>query len=88
MYRDEADRFYDDPVKFLSDEVNTREKPWPRYIVGFQGIEGVLRGWYEGEMKGFVMREKWRRANSHWHDDERRQGDVVVWEFVDGSTVI
>lgn len=87
-YRDEADRFYDDPIKFLNEEVNTREKPWPRYIVGFEGIEKPLKEWYEGEMKGFVVREKWRAPNSHWHDDWRRKGDVVVWEFVDGSKVI
>ena len=84
-YRDEADRFYDDPVRFLKEEVNTKEKPWPRYVVGFEGIEGVLKSYYEEEMKGFVVREKWRGFNSHWHDDSRRKGDVVVWEFVDGS---
>jgi len=86
-YRDEADRFFDNPGKFLREEVNAKERPWPRYIVGFEGIEGVLREWYEGEMKGFKMRERWRGGNSQWHDDWRRKGDVVVWEFVDGSKV-
>jgi phosphatidylinositol glycan class B len=84
-YRDEADRFYDDPVGFLKREVNTKERPWPRYVVGFEGVEDVLREYYESEMKGFKVRERWRAANSHWHDDWRRKGDVVVWEFVDGS---
>ncbi|KAH8598143.1 Alg9-like mannosyltransferase family-domain-containing protein [Bisporella sp. PMI_857] len=87
-YRDEADRFYDDPIRFLKEEVNTKERPWPRYIAGFEGIEGILKEYYEQEMKGFVVKEKWRVKNSDWHDDERRQGDVVVWEFVDGSRVI
>ncbi|KAL2068751.1 hypothetical protein VTL71DRAFT_15089 [Oculimacula yallundae] len=87
-YRDEADRFYDDPEGFLTREVGGRERPWPRYVAGFEGVEGVLRKWYEGDVgrKGFSMRERWRTGNSHWHDDERRKGDVVVWEFVDGST--
>jgi phosphatidylinositol glycan class B len=84
-YRDEADRFYDDPLGFLGREVNTQEKPWPRYIVGFEGIEKPLKEYYETEMKGFKVREKWRSHNSHWHDDSRRSGDVVVWEFADGS---
>jgi phosphatidylinositol glycan class B len=84
-YRDEADRFYDDPVGFLKREVNSNERPWPRYVVGFEGIEDVLRQYYESEMKGFKVKEKWRTFNSHWHDDDRRRGDVVVWEFVDGS---
>lgn len=84
-YRDEADRFYDDQVGFLRREMNTRERPWPRYIAGFEGIGPALKEYYETEMKGFVVREKWRTFNSHWHDDERRTGDVVIWEFVDGS---
>ncbi|KAF8862927.1 hypothetical protein BDZ45DRAFT_584772 [Acephala macrosclerotiorum] len=84
-YRDEADRFYDDPLRFLKEEVGTKERPWPRYVVGFEGIEGVLREYYEGEMKGHKVQERWRAFNSHWHDDSRRKGDVVVWEFVDGS---
>ena len=82
MYRDEADRFYDDPGRFLTEEVGTVEKPWPRFIVGFEGIEGVLREYSQGRMKRFVVRERWRGFNSHWHDDERRRGDVVIWEFV------
>jgi len=86
-YRDEADRFYDDPINFLQNEVNTIERPWPRYIVGFQGIEGVLKEYYMNEMPGFVVKERWRGFNSHWHDDERRKGDVVVWEFIEGSKV-
>jgi phosphatidylinositol glycan class B len=84
-YRDEADRFYDDPKGFLEREVNTRERPWPRYIVGFEGIGEVLKEYYEETMKGFRVREKWRGVNSHWHDDPRRKGDVVVWEFVDAT---
>jgi GPI mannosyltransferase 3 len=83
-YRDEADRFFDNPGKFLREEVNTRERPWPRFVVGFEGIEKDLRVWYEGSMKGFKVKEKWRGGNSAWHDDWRRQGDVVVWEFVEG----
>ena len=82
VYRDEADRFYDDPGRFLTEEVGTVEKPWPRFIVGFEGIEGVLREYSQGRMKRFVVRERWRGFNSHWHDDERRRGDVVIWEFV------
>jgi phosphatidylinositol glycan class B len=47
----------------------------------------VLKRYYEREMQGFVVKERWRTFNSHWHDDERRNGDVVVWEFVDGSKI-
>jgi phosphatidylinositol glycan class B len=84
-YRDEADRFYDDPKTFLDTEVGGRERPWPRYIAGFEGIENDLKEWYEGRHKGWRMQERWRGGNSQWHDDSRRTGDVVVWEFVEGS---
>lgn len=88
-YRDEADRFYDDPAKFLNEEIgNSPERAWPRYIVGFEGIEGAVRDHYEETVKGFKMREVWRTGNSLWHDDPRRTGDIVVWEFVDGSKLV
>ncbi|KAF7900841.1 hypothetical protein EAF00_003062 [Botryotinia globosa] len=100
-YRDEADRFYDEPGRFLREVmlvdgegvgVGGTKKVWPRYIVGFEGVEKVVREFYEGEEagagegegagKGKKMREIWRKRNTHWIDDWRRSGDVVVWEFV------
>ena len=82
LYRDEADRFYDEPQKFLKTEINTEERPWPRYIAGFAGIESILQEYSQAELKGSEMRVKWRGRNSDWHDDSRRVGDVIVWEFV------
>ena len=84
-YRDEADRFFDDPKGFLNKEIGGRERPWPRYVVGFEGFEGVLREWYEENVRGWRVKERWRTGNSQWHDDWRRKGDVVVWEFVEGG---
>jgi phosphatidylinositol glycan class B len=82
-YRDEADRFYDDPSLFLRTEMNTTERRWPRYLVGFEGIESILEDYCEAEMPGRRLRERWRGFNSHWHDDSRRKGTVVVWDFID-----
>ena len=82
-YRDEADRFYDDPGLFLRTEMNTTERQWPRYIVGFEGIESILADYCGAEMPGRRLRERWRGFNSHWHDDSRRKGIVVVWDFID-----
>lgn len=81
-YRDEADRFYDEPQKFLRTEISTAEKPWPRYIAGFAGVESILQEYCKNELEGFEMRERWRGKNSDWHDDSRRVSDVIVWEFV------
>jgi phosphatidylinositol glycan class B len=88
LYRDEADRFYDEPLKFLKTEMNTEERPWPRYIAGFAGIEPILQEYCQKELKGSEMRVKWRGKNSDWHDDSRRVGDVIVWEFVRKDTRI
>ncbi|GKT95604.1 alg9-like mannosyltransferase [Colletotrichum tofieldiae] len=53
-YRDEADRFYDDPQLFLSTELwptggtETAAEDIPRYIVGFEGIEPWLLDFFGG----------------------------------------
>lgn len=84
-YRDEADRFYDDMPRFLSSEMGNSHRPWPRLIIGFQGIETPLRAWLESDSARLLSRrqlqERKRFANSQWHDDWRRTGDVVVWEL-------
>lgn len=82
LYRDEADRFYDDPDVFLRKEMNTTERRWPKHIVGFQGIESDIKGYCEEQMPGWEVKERWSGFNSHWHDDNRRKGRVVVWELV------
>ncbi|EXJ78667.1 hypothetical protein A1O1_09068 [Capronia coronata CBS 617.96] len=50
-------------------------RPWPEYLVFFAQLEPTLsialRGSGYGECRRFF--------NSHWHDDWRRTGDVVVW---------
>ncbi len=86
-YRDEADRFYDDMDGFLLAELGTEERPWPRFVVGFDGLQEVLaKAWKEEARRdvstGWEVVERKRFWNSHWHDDSRRQGDVVVWEMV------
>jgi GPI mannosyltransferase 3 len=83
LYRDEADRFYNDPGLFLKVEMNTTDRRWPKYLVGFEGIESNLAEYCGAEMPGRLLRERWRGFNSHWHDDSRRKGMVVVWEFID-----
>jgi phosphatidylinositol glycan class B len=96
-YRDEADRFYDDPQLFLSKEIGQKGREWPRYVVGFEGIGWWLAEFFmqepfreEGKwgedggmgVEKMELREVWRGFNSHWHDDWRRKGHVIVWEVV------
>jgi GPI mannosyltransferase 3 len=87
LYLDEADMFYADPAKWINEEMidgndsaaqddrSVRLHAWPQRVVFFQQllptIEGIL------EKRGY--RQCWRGFNSHWHDDWRRKGDVLVW---------
>lgn len=83
-YRDEADRFFDNPAKFLKEEVGGQQRPWPRYIIAFEGEEGledVIKHHVEGVMGGWTLKRTKEVFNSHWHDDDRRKGKVMVWEM-------
>jgi GPI mannosyltransferase 3 len=55
-------------------EVDSR-RPWPDYLIFFAAAEMTMQTALRGS--GYV--ECWRGFNSHWHDDRRRSGDVVVW---------
>lgn len=85
-YRDEADRFYDDPIGFLSRELFSpdRKFPVPRYIVGFEGIEPWLNDFFqtpEGEALGILgLRRTWAGFNGFFNEDWRRSGRMIVWD--------
>lgn len=92
-YLDEADQFYADPVAFLQANFPTpprkdanpkkrmREEKryqWPDRLVFFEVLEReMLREYLGGENSGY--RPCMRFFNSHFHDDGRRKGDVVVY---------
>jgi len=50
-------------------------RPWPQNLVFFAALEGELTD----VLRGSRYSECWRGFNSHFHDDARRVGDVVVW---------
>ena len=94
-YLDEADVFYASPDAWIHENMKDRKtvmegtealrrfglrdkdarRDWPHYLVFFQQLEPTM----EGILKGTGYKECWRGFNTHWHDDWRRQGDVVVW---------
>lgn len=92
-YLDEADQFYADPVVFLKANLpmpprkganpkkRVREETryqWPERLVMFEVLEKeVLREYLGGEDSGY--RSCARFFNTHFHDDKRRKGDVVVY---------
>ena len=89
-YRDEADRFYDDPLGFLSSELwpgSGEREAIPRFIVGFEGVEGWLeeffggrRGEADGKGEGVELRRAWEGWNGLFSEDWRRAGKLVVWD--------
>jgi phosphatidylinositol glycan class B len=86
-YLDEADIFYADPSLFLHERFapppllgrrmrgSAEQRQWPDNIVFFEQLQPVLADVLKES--GYV--ECWRGFNSHWHDDWRREGDVIVW---------
>ncbi|KAF1834992.1 hypothetical protein BDW02DRAFT_588513 [Decorospora gaudefroyi] len=50
-------------------------RQWPQNLVFFEHLEPVL----SELLAGSRYRECWRGFNSHFHDDHRRVGDVLVW---------
>lgn len=63
---------------------------WPDCIVFFEQLERTMADIVKLRQNGVgntltddgdeaVYRECWRGFNSHWHDDWRREGDVIAW---------
>lgn len=73
-YVDEADEFYADPNAWMGREMGREGREWPMYLVFFEALQGVVK-----DLAAERYEECWRGWNSHWHDDWRRKGDVVVW---------
>ncbi|KAG5951482.1 glycosylphosphatidylinositol anchor biosynthesis [Claviceps sorghi] len=84
-YRDEADRFYDNPAEFLKTELFAPDRGMriPRYIVGFEGIEsrlGEFLNTEEGKALGIKLRRIWSGFNGFFNEDWRRRGRILVWD--------
>ncbi|OOF98038.1 glycosyltransferase family 22 protein [Aspergillus carbonarius ITEM 5010] len=59
------------PVQYQS----TTPHEWPDYLVFFAQLEPTLRSL----LRFSTYKECYRTWNTAWHDDWRRQGDIVVW---------
>ncbi|GAA5810680.1 hypothetical protein MFLAVUS_004106 [Mucor flavus] len=69
---DESDSFYQDPVSFLQTQ---QDHLWPTsHVLLFDSLSPILKEYLN--QIGYV--ECKRFFNSHFHDDARRRGDVVV----------
>jgi hypothetical protein len=50
-------------------------RDWPDYLVFFEQLETTMQHLLRGSGYG----ECHRTFNSHWHDDWRRRGDIVIY---------
>jgi len=94
-YRDEADQFYDNPAKFLRENMAGGLRYTPRrpsYTLKEENPDPELHEWPDyliffaqldptlrTLLRASSYDECWRTHNTDWHDDWRRRGDIVVW---------
>lgn len=79
-YMDEADIFYDDPVDFMANQM----RGWPDRLILFESLLDTHSKSNPSVSVSQVLEEKGyseckRFFNSHFHDDTRRRGDVLVF---------
>lgn len=90
-YLDEADRFYSSPKEFLEKHFPTPPSKgrnpnkrmleattyqWPDRLVFFGALEDTIKDHLGKESR---YNECKRFFNTHFHDDRRRKGDVIVY---------
>ncbi|KAF2467088.1 uncharacterized protein BDR25DRAFT_292893 [Lindgomyces ingoldianus] len=51
------------------------KRAWPQNLVFFEQLEPILKE----VLAETRYKECWRGFNTHFHDDSRRKGDVIVW---------
>lgn len=85
-YIDEGWRFERDMMGFMNTELWPSEggEEIPRYIVGFEGIEDALMEYFgvdgPGATKGVTLAKTWAHWNGLFSDDDRKSGELRVWE--------
>ncbi|KAJ4406615.1 glycosylphosphatidylinositol anchor biosynthesis [Neurospora sp. IMI 360204] len=81
-------------VEFLREEMwggdghltscNGNQEEIPRFIVGFEGIEEVLKKFFgedkKGREMGVELKKVWEGWNGAFNEDWRRRGRLVVWD--------
>ncbi|GAB5587758.1 glycosylphosphatidylinositol anchor biosynthesis [Umbelopsis nana] len=85
-YMDEADIFYESPTKFITEKIlPSSSRTAPAYVVVFDSLLQMPSQANHGSKTiGDLLRDQGeytecaRFFNSHFHDDWRRRGDVVV----------
>ncbi|KAF3920658.1 hypothetical protein ABW21_db0206620 [Orbilia brochopaga] len=92
-YEDEADQFYANAIVWLAEKfgpppmraqatVVEPESLWPDKLVTFEATAGLVKEYLMVDQQMGRYKECKRFFNSHWHDDSRRKGDVIVWCLV------
>lgn len=77
-YRDEADRFYDDPHDFLQQD--WRNNGSPEHVATFEASQKDVEAFWKKSGLQYRLEQRW--FNSHIHDDARRKGDVLLYKLL------
>ena len=56
-------------------QIGHQRRAWPDYLVFFAQLEPLMQQYLAGSKYGQCS----RIFNSHFHDDSRRVGDIVIW---------
>jgi phosphatidylinositol glycan class B len=80
-YLDEADRFYHNPDTFIEFEKGLTSGNAPEYLVFFEQLTPTIKKLNSALVMKKSQPYAWSRSifNSHFHDDSRRTGNVVIY---------
>ncbi|KAA8915930.1 hypothetical protein TRICI_001944 [Trichomonascus ciferrii] len=76
-YLDIADQFYDNPIGFLDQHMGV-DYQWPSHLAFFEALEDTIKPYLQ-EHTSYELDTRF--FNSHFHDDHRRKGDVLVYKW-------
>jgi hypothetical protein len=75
-YRDETERFYENPLPFLQHDYTRRNSSWPSHIVMFDSLLPKVEGWLQG--KGYVLVSDVSGATISTHESIYSNGSFSI----------
>lgn len=77
-YLDESDIFYQDPTRWINENIFKEDISSPDVVVAFQDLLDTSHG-VKKLLKSNCFTECSRHWNTHWTDDSRRRGYIIAF---------